>query len=279
MARGRRRRVEEESEGDERWLLTYADMITLLMALFMVLFSISSVNKSKYVVLQKSLKDAFSGRVLPGGKGIAESAAAPASRVVSPPIPAAAPTGARIPKQSKAEESREFAQLKRRIDRYTAKAGLSGKVSTQVTRDGLLIRLLTDKLLFDSGSATPNPSSGPLLHEVGGALATDRAHPIQVMGFTDNVPIRSAAFPTNWELSTARASAVVRTLITGHVSASQLTASGRGELEPITDNDTPAGRAVNRRVEILLPRQATDGSGGTKAADRLVPTPATEGQP
>jgi chemotaxis protein MotB len=152
-------------------------------------------------------------------------------------------------------------------------------VSTQVTRDGLLIRLLTDKLLFDSGSATPNPSSGPLLQEVGGALATDRTHPIQVMGFTDNVPIRSASFPTNWELSTARASAVVRTLITGHVSASQLTASGRGELEPITDNDTPAGRAVNRRVEILLPRQATDGSGGTKAADRLVPTPATEGQP
>jgi chemotaxis protein MotB len=280
VARGRRRRGgEEESENDERWLLTYADMITLLMALFMVLFSISSVNKSKYVVLQKSLKDAFSGRVLPGGTGIAESAAAPAGRVVSPPIPPTAPISAPATTQSKADESREFQQLKRRIDRYTAKAGLSGQVTTQVTRDGLLIRLLTDKLLFDSASATPNPASGPLLREVGGALATDRAHPIQVMGYTDNVPIQSAAFPTNWELSTARASAIVRTLITDHVSAAQLTASGRGELEPITDNDTPAGRAINRRVEILLPRQAKDGSGGTKAADRLVPTPATEGQP
>jgi chemotaxis protein MotB len=280
MARSKRRRGEEESESDERWLLTYADMITLLMALFMVLFSISSVNKSKYVVLQKSLKDAFSGRVLPGGKGIADSASAPAGRVVSPPVPATAPVNPRAVSQTPAQESREFQDLKRRIDRYVAKAGLSGQVTTRVTPDGLLIRLLTDKLLFDSGSATPNPGSAPLLREVGGALATDRAgHQIQVKGFTDDVPIRSATFPTNWELSTARASAVVRTLITDHVSASRLTASGRGQLDPITENDTPDGRALNRRVEILLPRQATDGPGATSAPKRLVPTPATEGQP
>ena len=92
------------------------------------------------------------------------------------------------------------------------------------------------------------------------------------------LPIRSAQFPTNWELSGARASAVVRTLITDHVSAERLTASGRGQLDPITENDTPDGRALNRRVEILLPRQATDGPGDT-TAKRLVPTPAMEGQP
>jgi chemotaxis protein MotB len=278
MARSRRRGGEEEAENDERWLLTYADMITLLMALFMVLFSISSVNKSKYVVLQKSLKDAFSGRVLPGGKGIAESEA-PTGRVLSPPIPATAPVSSKGVKQTREAESREFQELKRRIDRYTAKAGLSGQVTTKVTADGLLIRLLTDKLLFDSGSAVPNPASGPLLREVGGALASDAAkHPVQVKGFTDDVPIRSAQFPTNWELSAARASAVVRTLITDHVSAERLTASGRGQLDPITENDTPDGRALNRRVEILLPRQATDGPGDT-TAKRLVPTPAMEGQP
>jgi chemotaxis protein MotB len=278
MARSRRRGGEEEAENDERWLLTYADMITLLMALFMVLFSISSVNKSKYVVLQKSLKDAFSGRVLPGGKGIAESEA-PTGRVLSPPIPATAPVSSKGIKQTREAESREFQELKRRIDRYTAKAGLSGQVTTKVTADGLLIRLLTDKLLFDSGSAVPNPASGPLLREVGGALASDAAkHPVQVKGFTDDVPIRSAQFPTNWELSAARASAVVRTLITDHVSAERLTASGRGQLDPITENDTPDGRALNRRVEILLPRQATDGPGDT-TAKRLVPTPAMEGQP
>jgi chemotaxis protein MotB len=278
MARSRRRGGEEEAENDERWLLTYADMITLLMALFMVLFSISSVNKSKYVVLQKSLKDAFSGRVLPGGKGIAESEA-PTGRVLSPPIPATAPVSSKGVKQTREAESREFQELKRRIDRYTAKAGLSGQVTTKVTADGLLIRLLTDKLLFDSGSAVPNPASGPLLREVGGALASDAAkHAVQVKGFTDDVPIRSAQFPTNWELSAARASAVVRTLITDHVSAERLTASGRGQLDPITENDTPDGRALNRRVEILLPRQATDGPGDT-TAKRLVPTPAMEGQP
>jgi chemotaxis protein MotB len=278
MARSRRRGGEEEAENDERWLLTYADMITLLMALFMVLFSISSVNKSKYVVLQKSLKDAFSGRVLPGGKGIAESEA-PTGRVLSPPIPATAPVSSKGVKQTREAESREFQELKRRIDHYTAKAGLSGQVTTKVTADGLLIRLLTDKLLFDSGSAVPNPASGPLLREVGGALASDTAkHPVQVKGFTDDVPIRSAQFPTNWELSAARASAVVRTLITDHVSAERLTASGRGQLDPITENDTPDGRALNRRVEILLPRQATDGPGDT-TAKRLVPTPAMEGQP
>jgi chemotaxis protein MotB len=278
MARSRRRGGEEEAENDERWLLTYADMITLLMALFMVLFSISSVNKSKYVVLQKSLKDAFSGRVLPGGKGIAESEA-PTGRVLSPPIPATAPVSSKGVKQTREAESREFQELKRRIDHYTAKAGLSGQVTTKVTADGLLIRLLTDKLLFDSGSAVPNPASGPLLREVGGALASDAAkHAVQVKGFTDDVPIRSAQFPTNWELSAARASAVVRTLITDHVSAERLTASGRGQLDPITENDTPDGRALNRRVEILLPRQATDGPGDT-TAKRLVPTPAMEGQP
>jgi chemotaxis protein MotB len=216
--------------------------------------------------------------VLPGGKGIAESEA-PTGRVLSPPIPATAPVSSKGVKQTREAESREFQELKRRIDHYTAKAGLSGQVTTKVTADGLLIRLLTDKLLFDSGSAVPNPASGPLLREVGGALASDTAkHPVQVKGFTDDVPIRSAQFPTNWELSGARASAVVRTLITDHVSAERLTASGRGQLDPITENDTPDGRALNRRVEILLPRQATDGPGDT-TAKRLVPTPAMEGQP
>ena len=277
MAR-RRRKPEEEHENDERWLLTYADMITLLMALFMVLFSISSVNKSKFEQLQRSLKDAFSGRVLPGGESIKEAGGESTStKVMSPPISLAPPVTATNRAQSRAQEARSFEELKKRIDRYARQHGISGQVSTRVTPDGLHIRLLTDKLLFDSGSATPKPASRSVLGKLGAVLGQEGRHPVVVEGHTDPVPVQSAQFPTNWELSTARASAVVRALA-AHVSYRRMTASGRAYLDPITSNDTQAGRGLNRRVEILLPRQATDAP--AKNTDRFVLIPeATEGQP
>jgi chemotaxis protein MotB len=246
---------------DERWLLTYADMITLLMALFMVLFSISSVNTSKFESLQRAMQDAFSGKILPGGESIQQTGSdTQASRpAATPPIPAIQAITQQLDaaKQSKAasRESDQFKRLKQQIDTYARENGLTSKLETRVARRGLVIRLLTDKVLYDSGSATLNPAASPMLDRIAQLLRTEFDHPIVVEGHTDDQPISGAQFPTNWELSTARATAVVRFFIRDHVAPGRLAASGYGAMHPLTTNETAPGRSRNRRVEIVLTRQ------------------------
>jgi chemotaxis protein MotB len=280
MARsgGRRRAAaaEEHEESDERWLLTYADMITLLMALFMVLFSISSVNVSKFVTLQRSLQDAFSGRILPGGRALKESGGSTTSPQVAATPPTQAPAvqadsagkgkadAAKAAAAAAKVEEKDFKQLKARVDEYVNKHGLEDKVTTLVTREGLVIRLLTDKLLFDSGSAAVKPGGRGLLEKVGSLLRAENQHEIRVRGFTDTVPIHTAAFPSNWELSAGRAASVVRTFAHAGVAPERMEAAGRAALDPLTTNATALGRARNRRVEVLLPRVAT-GAAAEKA--------------
>jgi chemotaxis protein MotB len=254
MSSRRRRRGDDEGEhSDERWLLTYADMITLLMALFMVLFSISSVNISKFKSLQRSLQDAFSGRVLPGGRSIKEAGGSDQIERAGTSLPN--PNLQQV--QGGREGAREqdaFQRLKRAIDAYAAKHGLSTKISTRVDARGLHVRVLTDKLFFASGSAD---IEAPGLHVIGklsGLFAAERAHPVQVEGHTDPQPIHSDRFPTNWELSAARAASVVRAMIGDGVAEDRLSAVGRAYLDPIAGNASAAGRARNRRVEFLLPR-------------------------
>jgi chemotaxis protein MotB len=271
MAGHKKHRGDDHGEHpDERWLVTYADLMTLLVALFMVLFSISSVNISKFQGLQQSLQDAFSGKILPGGKSIKEAGGT--SNIVNP---SSAPPQSNLqpylggkPKEStkdvasqaaaKAAEQQEFEKLKHKIDAAAAKAGLASKVTTAVTKDGLLIRLLTDDLLFDSGSATVRPQSLPLLKQVAGVLGTQPDHSLIVSGNTDTQPIHSGQFVDNLALSTARASSIYRTFQTDGISPKRMLAGGRGEHEPIASNATPGGRSLNRRVEILVPRTVTD---------------------
>jgi chemotaxis protein MotB len=143
-------------------------------------------------------------------------------------------------------------------------------VSTIVTKDGLVIRLLTDKLLFASGSATVESAGRPLLAKVGSLLRAENQHALRVRGFTDPVPIHTAAFPSNWELSAGRAASVVRAFAQAGVAAERMEAVGRASLDPLTTNATAAGRARNRRVEVLLPRVATGAAAAqaTKADER-----------
>lgn len=289
MARGhsrRRRGHGAEHENDERWLLTYADMITLLMALFMVLFSISSVNISKYRTLQLALKAAFSGDILPGGKSIAQpGASANSSRaptaIDTPAIVRLTPNvtselehvasgqsssaqsgSAQSSAQSAAasvqvsaaqQEQSSFEALQRELNAYAAKHGFARSVHTAIEQRGLVIRVLTDSLLFTSGSAALESHGQPLLTEIAGLLNVDHVHPIEVEGNTDDVPI-SGPFPSNWELSTARASTVVRFLAAKDVDPQRLSATGYADQRPIATNSTAAGRALNRRVEIVLRR-------------------------
>jgi chemotaxis protein MotB len=288
MARGhgrKRRGHGAEHDNDERWLLTYADMITLLMALFMVLFSISSVNISKYRTLQMALKAAFSGDILPGGKSIeqpgasANSSRAPTT-IDTPAIVRLTPSvtselehvsggqsgSAQASAQSAAasatsvqvsaaqQEQASFEALQRELNEYAARHGFAKSVHVAIEQRGLAIRVLTDSLLFSSGSATLESQGQPLLTEIAALLNIDHVHPIAVEGNTDNVPISGGAFPSNWELSTARASSVVRFLIAKGVDPGRLSATGYAEQHPIATNSTPAGRALNRRVEIVLQR-------------------------
>jgi chemotaxis protein MotB len=267
-----RRGATGDHENEERWLLTYADMITLLMALFMVLFSISSVNISKYQTLQQSLKAAFSGSILSGGKAILQSGSESTSAhtPATSEVPSIVPLTPNIPKPvdtsakqiSKAmleqaaadQEQSGFQKLKAELDAYAKAHGFSNQVQTVIERQGLVVRVLTDKLLFASGQATLEPAGNPLLNEVAQLLNVDTTHPITVEGNTDNQPIHSSEFPSNWELSAIRATTVLRYLLARGVAMQRLSAAGYAALHPIATNATAAGRADNRRVDIVLDR-------------------------
>ena len=233
-------------------------MITLLMALFMVLFSISSVNTSKFTELQKSLQDAFSGRILSGGKAIQNSGSqgkAPSDQATPAIEPIKPQIGQTSTSSQKAKDDEEFKQIKARIDAYARKHGLSKQLQTSIARRGLVVRLLTDRVVFDPGQAILKPPAVPLLTGVAHALNIDKTHPILVEGHTDNVPISGSQFPSNWELSTARASVVVRFLIQTGIDKFRLGAAGYANLYPVASNSTEIGRSKNRRVEIVLLRQ------------------------
>jgi chemotaxis protein MotB len=273
-SRSRKRRgPAAEHENEERWLLTYADMITLLMALFMVLFSLANVNQAKVKALSKSLNEAFSGKILPGGKALQQTGAEEkdGEPQPEPPIPAITAlvgdaSHADSTEAAKREQD-EFTKIKRAIDEFARKNGLQSKVSTTITQRGLVIRLLTDKVLFDSGQAVLQPQATPILSRVAQLLNVAGDHDVMVEGHTDNVPISGSVYPTNWELSTARASRVVRFLIDNGAAKMRMAASGYAALHPISDNTTEAGRSRNRRVEVVVLRSqagaGSDGGGST----------------
>ena len=261
----RRSHHEEEHENEERWLVSFADMMTLLMTLFIVMFAISSVNTSKFEALSKSLSEALSGKVVTGGESIQQTGATQEKEVASPelPIPAIQPvvesqsSDARTSRgdESAAErEEEEFKRLKQQIDQYAREQGLEATLQTTITRRGLVVRLLTDRVLFASGQAQLQPASVGLLTTLGRLLVAEVRHPIAVEGHTDNRPIDSGQFPTNWELSTARATQVVRFFIRERVAPRRLQAVGVAAQRPLASNSSESGRSRNRRVEIVLMR-------------------------
>jgi chemotaxis protein MotB len=274
--RRHKRHHAEEHENHERWLVSGYDMMTLLFAVFVVLFAISSTNISKVKELQQSLKEAFSGPVLSGGRAMMAAGDASESNRAAPepPLPAITPVQAvaaamRTTDSDEAEqaqvadaaadlaaqEEEDFQALKRRIDKLVREAGLASKVSTTINRRGLKVRLLTDKLLFDSGSAViENRTALSVLDKIGAIVATERKHPVEVEGHTDDRPIATSQFPSNWQLSGARAGAVVQRLVGAGVSGDRVSLGGYAARQPVASNATAAGRARNRRVEIILTR-------------------------
>jgi len=290
-AKGRRKGGHGDGHegGDERWLLTYADMITLLMALFIVMWAISSVNTTKFAELSVSLKQAFNGKLVEGGENIQAGASnlmpqqpsivgdAQGKPTATDPISVAPPSPSFDPitvdpranataelESAEAADLENLAHLKHRLDKWTASHGLKKKVETTIDERGLVVRVLTDDLLFDSGKAMLKPTAEPILASVAGFIRTTQrvTNDVRVEGNTDNVPISNAAFTSNWELSAARATAVLESLLQHGIAARRLSATAYADQRPLTTNGSATGRSTNRRVELVVLRRAVSGLEG-----------------
>lgn len=265
----RRRGGGHEEMGLERWLLTYADMITLLLALFIVLWSISSVNISKFDMLKTALHQAFSGKVvngnvsiLSGGSSLLQPAGTPVPTVQPTPSAPSIPSikasiGAQIAAALEKQDIENLARMKQNIDAYAKAHGLTGQLQTSVDQRGLVIHVLTDQLLFAPGQAMLEPQAAPLLDHVAQLLTLGGlVNPVRIEGNTDDVPINTPRFRSNWELSAARASAVLEFVLGRGVAAKRLSLAGYADQNPIATNSTVAGRSRNRRVDIVILRRS-----------------------
>ena len=249
----RRRPAEDEHENHERWLVSYADFITLLFAFFVVMYAISQVNEGKYRVLSDTLSSAF--RNVPGSPATQQVVVTPGSPL-APGLPLRRqPTAAKASpgQQVKNEKMRNMA---REINEALAPLVKEGQVRVTETADGITVDI-NASVLFAPGDAHLATGAVQALFAVGRILApTD--FPIKVEGHTDNTPIATAQFPSNWELSGVRASSVVRLFIDTGVDPRRLTAIGYADQRPVDDNATPDGRARNRRVAITIESKLPD---------------------
>jgi chemotaxis protein MotB len=227
----------EEHENHERWLVSYADFITLLFAFFVVMYSVSMINEGKFRVFSQSMKEALVPLDASASNrryelGNSESAIIPA---ISPRM-------------------QFMQQVKAVLAKVAGDDRFKGRITVTEVQDGVTIAI-EDSLLFESGRAEVREEALPLLGALAESLGTtgQPIRDIRVEGHTDNVPIRTARFPSNWELSSGRAVAVVRLLTERFgLQPQRVSASGFAEFRPVADNLTPESRAANRRVEVAV---------------------------
>ncbi|GKS68261.1 chemotaxis protein MotB [Nitrosomonas sp. PY1] len=242
--RRRRRNDDSSSDNPDRWLVSYADFITLLFAFFIVMYAVSSVNEGKYQELSYSLVTAFKNT-------------ASESLVLSTEV-----TPIQL-QQLKLNNGIELLEPVNKVEKREKMRGMARTIldaleplvrdgQVRVTQSALGITVeINASVLFSPGQAKLADNSSVALQAVA-KIIKDQEHEIQVEGHTDNFPISTDNFPSNWELSTARASSVVRLFIEQGVDASRLTAIGYGENRPIESNESTEGRKRNRRVAIMI---------------------------
>jgi chemotaxis protein MotB len=225
----------EEHESSERWLLTYADMITLLMAFFIMMYSMSVMNLAKFNQVAFSIRSGFGG-ALKGGQHLLKHE--PRTHIQS-----------KHPSAATAEN--KLRDAKQRLANYAIMNNMQDTIIISNDKRGLVVSIAVDGLLFDAGSAQLRASAVPVLKEVAGSLKVIE-NEIMVEGHTCTLPIATKVYPSNWELSAARASSVVRFFQKLGVSGERLLAVGYGESRPRVPNDTARHRAMNRRVNIVI---------------------------
>lgn len=245
---------EEQEKGAPKWMVTYSDMVTLLLVFFVLLFSISSVDAQKFRSLAESMRG---DNIHEGYESIIENQYQPASN----PEIAEAADGEEDSEEKNEEEYEEsnednreeepsLDELLKKINKYIEENGLEEVISAARDKRGVLV-ILQGNILFDTASAEIIDEAFPVLEEVA-SLLNEVSNPVEVQGHTDDRPINTYRFPSNWELSGARASRIVRELIDESVDSSRLLSVGYGEKEPIASNATKEGRQKNRRVTIVI---------------------------
>lgn len=249
-----RKQHHEEHANHEAWAIPYGDLITLLLAFFVVMYAVSSVNEGKYRVLAESMDAAFRGgprsmepvqigdpvRALNNGS---QTGADPASS----PAPPAGPKPRGLGGDSGSEDMRMMAE-----QLESAMSKLAESESVNVTHSGMWIEVeIKNDILFPSASAEISPEAANILDTLAEVLSP-LPNTIRVEGHTDNRPISTPVFPSNWELSAARAARIVRTLEQAGIAPERMVVAGMGEFHPIADNSTPEGQQRNRRVTLLI---------------------------
>jgi chemotaxis protein MotB len=253
----RRKHKKHDNHVDESWLVPYADILTLLLALFIVLFATSSVDANKF----KQLSTVFN-QIFNGGTGVMD---------YQSPVNNNNPshTNKKELDQSLNQESgkgslgkqeeQELAEIQHKVNQYIQKKQLTNKLGTSLTDEGLLVTI-RDNVLFESGSADVREEDRKIAKEISDLLVMDPPRSIVISGHTDNVPIQTYQFDSNWDLSVMRAVNFMKILLENEkLNPQWFSAKGYGEFKPVASNKTEQGRAKNRRVEILImPRTAID---------------------
>ena len=261
----RRSKGHAEEHPDERWVISYADLVTLLFGFFIILYATADANEVKMEALSRGLAEAFNvgvtegdgeGSFFEGGSGI-------------------------IPERNDAGSlDFDLERIRQLIEERSLEAGVQGQILVSRDEDRITIRL-ADNLVFPSASADIREQARPLLAIVAAAVnQTDNE--IRVEGHTDNIPLATAKYPSNWELSSARATAVLR-LLTEElgVDPARAFAAGYGEFRPVASNLTPEGRALNRRADIVLlyPQASISATPSPLESNTLPIERATPGEP
>lgn len=263
---------EEEHENHERWLVSYADMMTLLMALFLVMFAMSTIDKVKFEQLANGLADGFGKPAyvpLDGGDGVLQAGDSEVDpiplealtlsipeidpgNVDAQPVSDTGSTPPDLVAQAKAEAQR-LREIAEAAEAGLVAVGLSGRADYRIDERGLVIALVADNILFRNGSAELE-TEGRLVIDAIAPVLRDVTVPLEVEGHANHLPLTGGAlYPSNWELSAARAAGVARHLIEGNgLDAARLSATGYSDTRPVVDVDDPNAIARNRRVEVVV---------------------------
>ena len=272
---GRRRRKkheEEEHENHERWMVSYADMLTLL---FVVLFAMSQVDKEKFAALAKGLSASLGGPItvqpgatpegsvldgLPGAVDIA-SAIVPEQTVAQAEVDAAAAQAALAEAQQVAAEAQaqyaDLAAVRDRIEAALAAAGHAGAARYEIDERGLVVHIVADQVLFDAEQAVLRPEGRSILDAVAPTLR-DLPNALGVEGHANHLPVTpGGAWPSNWELSAYRATTVVRYLAGTGIPGTRMVANGYSDTRPLVPPSDPTSIGVNRRVDVVIQSTAS----------------------
>ena len=250
LAKKHKKHKKHDEHIDESWLVPYADILTLLLALFIVLFASSTVDEAKMEEMAAVFNELFDGgtsflennAVIPNPNGTPDSLPTSASKYL--------------------DDQKSLQEIQGRVDEFIAVNELENQFDTEMTDEGLLITI-RDSVLFAPGLATVKQEYLDIANELSQILLFDPPRNVVITGHTDNVPMNTAEFASNWELSVMRAVNFMKIVVAGNpeLDSKYFSVKGFGEYSPIASNDSAEGRAKNRRVEVLVqPRIAEDGT-------------------